>query len=492
MTLRLARLDRRAAPVRFLPEIGICLTGQEGRAVVATRSRAIETDGQAWNSLPRNGIWLTDLPFGELTESWPGSLGGHVRSDGWIGLEWRQILAEWGLRMPIEGRQARALAAMMNRVVAMGISAAETLGCRPRAEIDSAELLVSRQQSLSSVLRVFIRGRLESTRPVQLALHEASRDLHLFGISGVSARGLDRRLAFTFVRSRVAHASMLAGSGTPSPGAWQRVELQDPPVVLSCELLSELEGLNRPVIVSGGFQPFTLVLPSWVRSWLAGYSGGFGRQSFILEEVRLLRSYGEFCIRDAFVGPGWRQPSASLLTGFVAGLGSACGKARIARLSWSAGLAAENLFHALAGRPEEFDRSFSFESGWVAAQDRIAAVPAIQAAEACGAVLVRSQGSQLCLAVRDSREAILELIRSLWKLGWWPAGGLRGTLAELVGGPGEFGGGSEDWSIAIVMRDGLDGIAGALDRLHGRPARLRREQEKLLLGQLRKLAGGEP
>ena len=491
MTVRLARLDRRAAPARFLPEIGICLTGPEGRAVVATRSRVIETDGQVWNLLPRNGIWLTDLPFGELTESWSGSLRGHARSDGWIGLEWRQILAEWGLRMPVEGRQAQALAAMMNRVVALGVSAAETLVCRPRAGIDSTELLVSRQQSLSSVLRVFIRERLDSTRPAQLALHEASRDLHLFGTSGTSARGLDRRLAITFVRSRFAHARMLAGSGTPSPGTWQRVELQDPPAVLSCDLLRELEGLNRPVIVSGGFQPFTLVLPSWVRSWLAGYAGGFGRQSFILEEVRLLRSHGEFCLRDAFAGPGWRKPSESLLTGFVAGLGSACGKARTARLSWSAGLAAENLFHALAGRPEEFDRSFSFESSWVAARDRISAVPAIEAAEACGAALIRAQGSQLSLDVRDSREAILELIRSLWKLGWWPAGGLRGKLAELVGNPGEFGGNSEDWSIAIVMRDGLDGIAGALDRLPDTPARLRREREKPLLGQLRELAGEE-
>ena len=492
MTIRLARLDRRATPARFLPEIGICLSGPEGRAVAATRSRVIETDGQAWNSLPRNGIWLTDLSFGELTESWSGSLRGHARSDGWIGLEWRQILAEWGLRMPIERRQAPALAAMMSRVVALGISAVETLGCRRRTGVDSAELLVSRQQSLSSVLRVFIRGRLDSTRPVQLALHEASRDLHLFGTSGGSARGMDRRLAFTFVRARVAHVRMLAGSGTPAPGAWQRVELQDLPVMLSCELLGELEGLNRPVIVSGGFQPFTLLLPSWVRSWLAGYSGGFGRQSFILEEVRLLRSYGEFCIRDAFAGPGWRKPCASPLTGFVAGLGLACGSARIARLSWSAGLAAENLFHALAGRPEELDRSFSFESSWVAAQDRIAAVPAIQAAEACGAALVRAQGSRLCLDVRDSREAILELIGSLWKLGWWPAGGLRGKLVELVAGQGEFGGDSEDRSIAIVMRDGLDGIAGALDRLPGTPARFRKEQEKPLLGELRELAGEVP
>ena len=463
MSLRLVKPGRGSSRALHVPEVGILLDAPDGRQVAATRSRILKSEGHDHPIPPRNGIWLTNRPFIELPADGHDQPLDHIKADGWIGPEWHQILMEWGLSMPLREGSAQVLAELAGRVVRIGILAAS--GMRSHSGSGPAGRAVFRHPSFSSAIRSMIGRNLEETRSRQTALHEVSRDLHLFGTVGSPTRDASRNLTLTFVRSRFGWICMLAGNCVPLPGLWRQVELSGPPQMLGERLLGELAALRRPVIVLADFRPFTLVLPAWARCWVAGHPGSCGRRSFVLEEVHLLRNHGEFLVREAFAGPGWRPVADSLLRRLSVELAKVCGGRNIATLSWSAGLAAENLLLAAAAPPDGRRCACPLEAGWLAAQDRIAAVPAMQEANACGAALICARGGTLSVRIHESREAVLRLIRSLWRLGWWPAGGLRGGLASIARDPGEFGGGGEERAIAVAMQHGPEGVAGRLDRL---------------------------
>ena len=486
MSIRVVKLDRRFSRAAHVPEVGLLLTYPDGRRVAATGSRILKSEGCGHAIPPRNGIWLTNRPFVELQADGHGPPLEHLKADSWIGPEWHQILTEWGMGMPLREESVPALAEMVGRVVRIGILAAAEMRSRPGS--GPAGWAAFRHPSLSSAIRSVIGRCLEETRPRQTALQEVSQDLHLFGTAGLPTGHHGRNLTLTFVRSRLGWIRMLAGKRVPSPGLWRRVELPEPPELLGDRLFGELTALGRPIIVVASFRPFTLVLPAWARCWVAGHAGSCGRRSFVLEEVHLLRSHGEFFVSEAFAGPGWRPVAESLLGRLSAELAKVCGGRSIAMLSWSAGLAAENLLLAAAAPPAGHRDSCPLETVWLAAHDRIAAVPAMEAADACGAALINGRAGTLRVRTRQSREAVLELIRSLWKLGWWPAGGMRGGLASIARGPAEFGGGAEERAIAVAMQHGPEGVAGRLDRLadlrpgprRARVAELRLELDRLV------------
>lgn len=465
MNLRLVKPGRGSCRDLQVPEVGILLDVPDGRQVAATRSRILKPDGRDRPIPPRNGIWLTNRPFTELQTDWHEQPLDHLKADGWIGPKWHQILMEWGLSMPLREGSAQRLAELAGRVVRIGTRAASAMRSGSGSRPVPAGQAVFRHASFPLAIRSVIARRLEATRPIQAALHEVSRDLHLFGTVGSPTQGRGRNLTLTFVRSRFGWISMLAGNCVPSPGLWRQVELSEPPQMLGDRLFSELAALRRPVIVLAGFRPYTLVLPAWVRCWVAGHPGSCGRRSFVLEEVNLLRRHGEFFVREAFAGPGWQPVAGSLLRRLLVELAKVCGGKNIAALSWSAGLAAENLLLAAAAPPAGDHCSSPLEAVWLAAQDRIASVPAIQAVDACGAALIGTRGGTLHVRVHESRDAVLELIQSLWRLGWWPAGGMRGGLASIARGPAEFSGGGEERAIAVAMQYGPEGLAGRLDRL---------------------------
>ena len=487
MSLRLVKPGRGPSRDLQIPEVGILLDTPDGRQVAATGSRIVKSDGHNRPLPPRNGIWLTNRSFTELQANWHDQPLDHLKADGWIGPDWHRILMEWGLGMPLHEGSAKLLAELAGRVVRIGTRAASAMRSGSGAGPGCAGHAVFRHPSFASAIRSVISRRLEETRPIQTALHEASRDLHLFGTVGSPTQGQGRNLTLTFVRCRFGWISMLAGNCVPSPGLWRRVELSGPPQPLDDQLFGELAALRLPVIVLAGFRPFTLVLPAWARCWVAGIPGSCGRRSFVLEEVHLLRKHGEFFVREAFAGPGWQPVADSVLRRLMVELTKACGGKNIAELSWSAGLAAENLLLAVAAPPDGDRCSCPLEAGWLAAQDRIAAVPALQAVDACGAVLVCAKGGTLSVRVHESREAVLELIQGLWRHGWWPAGGMRGGLAAIARGPAEFGGSDEERAIAVAMQYGPEGLAGRLDRLTDLRPRARRARAGELLLELDRL-----
>ncbi len=463
-----------------MPEIGIHLAGPDHRPIAATRFRMLDSKGGNGRPPPKSAIWLSDRSILDLNAFGPTHLRTHVRADGWIGPRWQQILAEWKLDREPEARHAKQLASMASRVISLGFLAAAGLPSRAHTAMTFNGTGVLRRHSFSRGLRILVRDRLNASRPAEAALAHVSRDIHQYGMTGLHGRGGCERRMMTFVRCRYSYVSMLAGTATPAPGPWCQVKLPRQHVPLCSQLFDELEALDLPIIIIGAFQPFRLVPPSWVSSWLSGPARPYGRRCFLLEEARRLREHGEFRIRSAFAGSGWQDKEKSLLRMLVHSHERPCGGKEIATLSWSAGLAAENILSALAERPPAKAEVFPILSGWLAAHDRIAAIPAIEAVESCGAGLVSVRACTLKVSVRDTEESLQDITCRLWRLGWWPVSGGGPFEDDLAPGMDGFGGSGRDRDFALAMRGGADGIATELDRFADPRGQKRRPIKKAL------------
>ena len=305
---------------------------------------------------------------------------------------------------------------------------------------------------------------------------QASKDLHLFGTRGRPQRDWSNLPTMIFVRNRTEHVKALARRQTPLAGPWKLIDLPKPGASLDDELFDALDSLRRPVAVTGAFETFEFVPPAWVWSWLTGGSGPYGRRHYMLEELSLLRHRGSFRIQHAFAGPGWRPARDSLLHRMMKQLSDACGCAALARLSWSAGLAAQNLLESVAGMPDDFRNYVPLESCWLAMHDRMDHLAAVGKIDSSGAILIGIRGGMLRVGVRDAAKTLPDLVPRLGALGWWPLGCPTAGVENGLSSTGDCPDIDEHRAVVLSMQAGLDGTAGQIDRLLELPASRRRNK----------------
>ena len=388
------------------------------------------------------------------------------------------MLAEWGLGLSVQPEQLRALASAVSRSVDLVIASLPKFD--PDLDAGIIDYSIFRQHSLASALRSFVRTRLGTTRPGQQAMLQASKDLHLFGTRGRPQRDWANLPTMTFVRNRTGHVKRLARRHTPMAGPWKLIELPKPGASLDDQLFDALDSLGRPVAVTGAFEPFEFIPPAWVWSWLTGGSGPYGRRHYMLEEAGLLRQHGNFRIQHAFAGPGWCPARHSLLHRMMKQLNDACGCAALARLSWSAGLAAQNLLESVAGMPDDFRNYVPLESCWLAMHDRMDHLAAVGEIESSGESLIGIRGGILRVGVRNAARTLPDLVPRLGALGWWPLGCPTAGVENGLPSTSDSSENVEHRAAILSMQAGLDGTAGQIDRLLDLPASRRRNRLKEL------------
>ncbi len=487
MTARLTRHFRKPAPGTTRHEVGICLSATNGGPVVASSGRILGSR-MSIELLPRNGIWLSDLAYTDASEieCIPGRW--HVHADGWLGLTWRQILAEWGMTPPLSDLEPKTLSNLAARVVGLGMSAGNRMEnwSADMAREDDRSMLF--RPSFSAGLRDLVWPLLRPLQLRQWQLHEMTGDMHMFGIGTPADPVPGRGLVVTMVRPRFGNALAMSRQPVPLTGQWQQVELPNTRSVICDRLIGELDGLGRPIILVGAFRPYLLELPAWVRGWLACHSSTYGRNCFALNEVRRMRRHGEFVLRDAYAGPGWQLAAdETLLGGFMRALVRICGSITVARNSWSAGLAAENFLAALASRPATILASMSMQTVWLAMLDRVAAIPAIDAVERCGARLIEARGSMIRAQAGNEPATIRKLVGALWRLGYVPSGPELPDNVDAVCDPARYGGGSQYRPMATAMQRGKFGYGLDFDQLVDARPRRRKSAEHALLADLEAL-----
>ncbi len=464
----ISRPPRNKCPTRRLPtNPGVSLSLADGtRLSVAKTGRSVIVPA---GDLP-GGFWLTDMSYSEVCLLNNRKINRIIHSDGWIGAPWRRIMRDCGLKTRVTRGDIQGLAEISERIIRLSVHAVTNTGYW----INSGQRISDRRTfgrpSLAFGLSDYLRPLLGKPRPSNAALARLSTSLLLYG-SGSRAAEFGQGRIITAVKPRFTYLRWLAQQPAPGAGMWREIKLPGSSSPITDAMQAGFLNLRRPVILSGAFQPSELGGPAWSRGWLKGVDPSWGRSCFTLEEVICLRRAGLFHVDCAYAGPRRRRPAENTALGAVsAGLAAACGSSRSARCSWSAGRASENLIRAACGG---FKRRLppAMEAVWIAAHDRIACLPAVEAAEAAGGVFLSSVAGAVTFGVKGAAADAARVADALWEQGLHLHAGTARRLKEegvnLLTDAGRFGGRKEDLLMAAASQRGLCGLVRRMDQLTG-------------------------
>lgn len=426
------------------------------------------------------GFWLTDLRLEEVQLMCDKKINRIIHPDGWIGAQWKQIGNEIGFKDNLSQENIHELAEISERIIRLSVQAITKADFWRKSEQQISNRRTFERISLAMGLSDYIGPFLKNTRPREHNLCIPSHSLLLYGAGSRVIDFQKKGRIIVALKPRFSHLSWLATQPLPGAGAWQQIKLPKTQVPLTNKTIIELIKFQRPVIVNATFQPTYLSHPSWCHAWMKGPDPNWGRQWFTLQEVNYLMRAGKFYIQAAYVGPRKSdQESEGILSRVAKGLVKACGGKKLIRYSWSGGFASHNLIHATCSKFNSKNAPVSTEAIWNAANDRIACVSAIEAAEAVGGKFLSSVAGMVSFKVGNSNETA-QVIQALWKEGFHLPPGLANDLknegVKYNIRASNFGGQKEDLLLALASQHGMHELVRSLDRSASSTKRLSDEK----------------
>lgn len=442
----LARTDP-ARIGRRIRSVGLILEHGNGKFLALRGGRVAEFNGvNSLKSLPA-GVWLSNLDAGRAVEAGNSLAGGLVLPDGWIGISCVGMALEWGLQSCGLVQTSLQLEKLGNRIIGLSRDSVVRVRRRRKAGSDPSEDALTSQPSLAAGLGLPLQDWLGRDLPVECKLVDATRDICLVQPerSIPELKNLSGFRKFRAHLPRFSYALSLAKRPIPAAGEWRIVSRlkhtpggQDP--------IGKLKRLDRPVIVAGFPSLDRPPSDTWLKTWMTGRPGVYGRKYFTLDEAEEIQLHGSFVVQEAYSGPGWnRRKTDSLLYDCISRLRAIAGGSFVVNNSWSAGMAAANLVHAIM-HPETGNRKVHpLASAFISAYDRIAMVPAVSFAEMKGAKVVKATAGTIDYIVPDDDKVATEIANLLWLhgctvpgmssvAGRGPVGGKFDT--EILGGDG--------------------------------------------------------
>ncbi|MDE0113517.1 MAG: hypothetical protein OXN84_14695 [Albidovulum sp.] len=416
--------------------------------------------------LPR-GVWMTNLAWHE-TRSFKREPRVLLQPGDWLQIAWNDLLSEWSIKPGKQELMANRLARVVARVAKLVLKTSENMGHPGKKGLTGLNRILE-NPSLAQGFRRELEARLSESFPREIQLCAPTKDMHQVGVRS-PARRRNPELGTVIAKiPPLAHLRKLASRLVPAPGTWSSCSLPGQNPIADENILAELRGLGRPIIFETVFRPGGNTVPSWLEAWVSGSDPVFGRRHFSLEEIDCMSLHGECLLHAAYAGPGWRPEGDSVIGDALASLVKACGCGGAAGAFWSAGAAAELILCAAMSLSPNSLECPSLETLWISLADRIAMIPAIEAAENAGAELVSARAGRLKLRVPDDSAAFREIAGSLWRAG----AVVPGVQQEYV--DGHFGGSSEGEMYARCMLGSSRKAAWLLDSVMDSPPDVRRE-----------------
>ena len=403
-----------------IPNLGMIVSAPDGRITIVDEILGVSTSSSEKPPDVPGGVWMTNLSPSSASTIGKSSPNAIVLADGWAGVSWDMLLEEWGFATGASAAAVGHLFRVFERVVSLSLQAAMRTVQQPSVGGDLAFDLLSRS-SLAAGLNDIVHDCPRRQSKLSLTMAAVTRELHLCGIwnTRTSGHSSDADMTMRAFCPRVGYARTIARKALPGGARWYGVAGERLVGPLTVELVSELGRLNRPIIVKGVFQRHERPVPSWLRLWFAGSPGIYGRTCLTLEEAELVLPYGSFLVQEAIAGLRWQDPDGDCgLSRNLKDLFSVCGGAGPAQLSWSSGVAAENFLRSRLHHPFGNEISHLPENAWLAAHDRIAMIPAIEAIDVAGGRVVSAHAGSIIFRIDKDMEAISRLAASLWKQGF--------------------------------------------------------------------------
>ncbi len=381
----------------IIPDPGILYRTHDG-SMIALRNRCFrEFNPQSGELKLPTGIWFTCglEPGNPLFKP---TIDHILPAEGWFGITIEEIASEWGLSPTRKIHHLQLIIWILKRILFLSFL---MINASSQKRIDKEFLLEDIQcilmsPSLYKVINQYQQGLQKQEKKLHRIIPLTKVDPVLF--RPVVVRSSNERCSDQPIISarfpRLAYVSDLARMPLPREGSWKKIQFAEPGRNLTPDYISNLSKIDLPILCYGKFIPKTQGSYPWGLTWQKGKS----RQvAYTFKEVEFLMEYGSFRIESFFAGPGWDKSTSanSHLVRSLDELVRICGGTKFAKMSWSAGIVAQSLFHGSVVYSCMLNQPSSCKFAWLAAEDRIRMMPLIKLLIQKGASILSACGGEI-------------------------------------------------------------------------------------------------
>ena len=451
--------------------VGVIFFGEDGRWYARRHGTDFSATGEGVPQRLEPGLWVADMGYDEVRAISKEMRALTMRSDSWLKLSIDQIRTAFGLNGRPLDQSLPIVSTIAHRVFHLAQEAlrdnlAELRYRAPQEFQNNLERSASLATAVATVNAPAVsRTASAEKRVIDHFTRTYQAGMYIPGRKEPPEGHIN--LAFHF--PRLSYARKVTEAEVPESSIWQVASRKDSQDV--AEFVDNMCKTGRPAIYKAVCQPGEIPVPEHIQVFANGLNSSMGdthRTRFIHEEVKLLSRYYKVSVEGVVAGNGWCPSATGRL---IHSLEDMAGGRDAAHASWSVGLAAENILASAlrSGRKEAPGQTA--EAVWIAARDRAAMIPAIEALVEMGASLISAHYGNITVRTPLDIELLMLVVNAAWENGLvLPLDSveqLRQMGVPIPVEPSLFGGNDVDYLLSAVVhrrqRNALWSLDGIMD-----------------------------
>lgn len=430
------------------------------------------------------GLWLSNMDF-DRTRALQRPKGVIMRHDGWLRLKMDRIVAAWVAGQQPPERAAPLVASFSDRIVRL-VQDAIAPNLRNMGISDPGEVRtqLTRATSLATGIANLNASSIRAGDGGDKRITDHFTRTYQWGMFIKGRKGDEEdhvRLNFSY--PRLSYALAITSGRVPTGQGWQLARREDQHSAQ--EFLDQILSTGRAAIFRASCTPAQSYVPEYADAFISPLNAGEdgARTRFIAEEIVALSEFFDISIESAVCGERWGQSATGLI---LQELEQAAGGAEASRASWSVAQAADNILSSAfrkfrTAQPENFS-----EPIWLAARDRAAMLPAVQALYDVGAILISALQGTISIKCPQDPEIILPVLDTAWEHGLTlPIDDVEMLAGLGIDAPTEsssFGGNDVDYAYASLVHARKKRALYVLDSVQAQPREAREAEFRKVTG----------
>ncbi|MBW3243573.1 hypothetical protein KUV57_12945 [Epibacterium sp. DP7N7-1] len=451
--------------------VGVIFFGEDGSWHARRHGTDFSASGEGVPQSLEPGLWVADMGYDEVRAISKEMRGLTMRSDSWLKLSVEQIRTAFGLSGRPLDQSLPIVSTIAHRVFrltqeALRCNLAELRYRAPQEYQNNLERSASLATAIAMVNAPAVsRTASSEKRVIDHFTRTYQAGMYLAGRKDPPEGHIN--LAFHF--PRLSYARKVTEANVPASSIWQVASRKDSQGVE--DFVSNMRETGRPAIYKAVCQPGELPVPEYIQVFANGLNSSVGdthRTRFIDEEIKLLSRYYRVSVEGVIAGSGWCPSATGRL---IKSLEDTAGGCDAAHASWSVGLAAENILASALRSVRKETPGQTAEAVWIAARDRAAMIPAIEALVEMGASLVSAHYGNITVRTPLDIELMMLVVNAAWESGLVlpleSVEQLRQMGVPIPVEPSLFGGNDVDYLLSAVVhrrqRNALWSLDGIMD-----------------------------
>ncbi len=464
---------------------GVVLQAEDGSWIALRAPGDVPFHGTGPLGSLEKGLWIVDKPYEEAVVLGRRLRGISVRSDDYLKVSLTRIRSTWGLAGQ---RNADAIgivskvAARIHRLVSGAITPdARRLGF---GDAGGVAFHLDRSSSLATGIAAANADALGLSADDDASGRMADHFLRAWqsGIYIADRKGREEgSVTLGFAHPRLGYALRIAGQDVPATATWQaasRKEGQSSP-----EFVAAVTAIGKPAIFRASCRPGHRQAPEYVEAYANGIgSANTYRTRYLGCEIEALSRHQDVSAESVLRGDRWIPSATGAL---LRNLEASAGGPDAARASWSVGIAAENILASAFRKVRKDAPGRTAEAVWIAARDRTAMLPAIQAIYDVGAVLVSAHLGRIVVRCPRDPEVLMLVVNAAWERGLVgdmdDGEALSACGVDMPSDPSLFGGENVDTLLSCIAQQRRRRALWVLDAIQDEPSSARAKAFRLKL-----------